>query len=232
MEMSSRDAHRVLTGIGWLSTLPTGVRERFLSVSETRALPAGTVIYALDDPPGGLYGVADGFVDVLIAPGPFAPRLVHVGRAGWWFGEAAAATGTPRRAEVKTRTQVCVVHISAGSVARLAGEEPRLWSHLAALTVYHVDAALALAAALGSDDLELRILATLEQLVAPWAAANESVTLPIGQAELAEIAGMSRTTVVRVLSSLADAGCVERRYRSITVSVSRLREELQRRGGL
>jgi CRP/FNR family cyclic AMP-dependent transcriptional regulator len=203
-----------------------------MSGAETRLLPPGTVIYALDDPPGGLYGVADGFVDVLIAPGPFAPRLVHVGRAGWWVGEAAAATGTPRRAEVKTRTPACIVYIPGGVVAQLAAEDPRLWGHLAALTVYHLDAALALVAALSSEDLELRILATLGQLVTSWGLANDSVSLPIGQADLAEIAGMSRTTVVRVLASLDDAGCIRRQYRSITVNVSRLREELHVRGGM
>jgi CRP-like cAMP-binding protein len=226
--MSPQRAHDALSRIGWLSTRPPEVRERILAASVSRAFPAGTMLYALDDEPGGLSGIAEGVVGVLIAPGPFAPRLVHFGRPGWWVGEAAAATRTRRRAEVWARTDVTAVHLPAAALGRLTAADPGLWAHIAALTVDHLDRALSFAAAVACDDLELRVLGLLDQIVGPWTE-DEEVDLPIGQAELAELAGVSRSTMIRVLALLEAQGCIRRGYRSVIVDVRRVRKELQRR---
>ena len=70
--------HEELSRIGWLGSLSTDTRKRLMSVAELRSIPSGSTLYRMEDPPGGLYGVAAGFVDVLTAPGPFQMRLVHV----------------------------------------------------------------------------------------------------------------------------------------------------------
>jgi CRP-like cAMP-binding protein len=191
-------------------------------------VPAGAVLCALDDEPGGLYGIADGIVVVLVAPGPFLPRLVHIGLPGWWVGEAAAATRTRRRAEIRARTDVTVLHLPAAALERLTAAEPRIWAHVAALTVDHLDAALIFAAALASDDLGLWVLGLLDRIVGRWAE-DQVVDLPLGQAELAERAGLSRSTMIRVLAVLEGQGCIRRGYRSVVVDVRRIRKELRLR---
>ena len=93
--VTQAEAHRLMTSVGWLSGQPPASQARLLAASEMRTIPAREVIYAIDDPPGGLYGIADGYANVLIASGPFPPRLVHVGGPGWWVGEVALAGMTP-----------------------------------------------------------------------------------------------------------------------------------------
>ena len=75
--------------IGWLAGQPVAFRDALLEAGDVRVMSPGSSIYGLGDPPGGLYGLVEGLVDVLIAPGAWTPMLVHVATPGWWVGEAA-----------------------------------------------------------------------------------------------------------------------------------------------
>lgn len=222
-EMNTQAAHQILSSTGWLSSQPLGFQVRFLEASEIRSLPANSTVYGLDDPPGGVYGIVDGFVDVLAAPGPFSTRLVHVASAGWWVGEAAAVTFTTRRVELRSRTQITVAYIAARKLDRMAECDPTIWRNLASLTVRHLDSAMLYAASFASTDLKLRVLMTLMRTIGPALDRGGSMELPIGQAELAELTGLSRNTMTRLLSKLSDEGYLRRNYGSVTVNVSRLR---------
>ena len=85
--MTPSEAAGVLARRGWLSRQPKDFRDRFLAAAEFQTAAAGASIYALGDPPGGLYGLAAGYIDVLIAPGPLPPMLAHVAGPGWWIGD-------------------------------------------------------------------------------------------------------------------------------------------------
>jgi CRP/FNR family transcriptional regulator, cyclic AMP receptor protein len=216
-------AHEALSRIGWLSTLPKNTRNSLLGACEMRSLAANSMLYGLDDPSGGIYGIADGFVDVLAAPGPFQMRLVHVASVGWWAGESAAASRTARRVELRTRTDVTAAYIGARHLDRLAEQDPAIWRDIATLTVRHLDTAMLYAAAFASPDLKLRLLMALVRSIGPLMDFGGSFSLPLGQAELAELAGLSRNTISRLLASLSDEGFVKRNYGSITVDVDRLK---------
>lgn len=194
-----------------------------LDASELRQVDANSTLYGLEDPPGGIYGIAEGFVDVLAAPGPFPMRLVHVASVGWWAGEAAAVTRSGRRVELKTRTNVTAAYISARNLERIARQNPVLWRDIATLTVSHLDTTMLYAASFASSDLKLRLLMTLARIIGPSIDLNNSLTLPLGQSDLAELTGLSRNTVSRLLSKLSQQRCVERHYGSITVDVNRLK---------
>lgn len=219
----SPKAHEALFRIGWLGSLSETTRRTMLNASELRHVPANSTLYGLEDPPGGIYGIADGFVDVLAAPGPFPMRLVHVASVGWWVGEAAAVTRSGRRVELKTRTNVTVAYLSARNLERLAGQDPLLWRDIAALTVRHLDTTMLYAASFASTDLMLRLLMTFARVIGPSIDLSSSLTVPIGQSDLAELTGLSRNTISRLLSALSQQGCVETHYRSITVDVNRLK---------
>ncbi len=222
-EMIPAKAHQVLSRSGWLSTQPKETQEQLLAASEVRNLPAHCTVYSLDDPPGGIYGIAEGFVDVLAAPGPFRMRLVHVASVGWWAGEAAAASLTTRRVELRTRTNVTAAYISGWKLDRVAEQDPAIWRNLAVLTARHLDMAMLYAASFASDDLKLRLVMALVRSIGPAMETGGSVILPLGQAELAELTGLSRNTISRQLAQLSDDGCVERHYGSITVNVDCLK---------
>ena len=221
--MTRSQAHGALSQIGWLGTLPKETRNSLLGASELCNLPANSTLYGLDDPSGGIYGIADGFVDVLAAPGPFQLRLVHVASVGWWIGEAAAASRSGRRVELRTRTNVMAAYIAARNLDRLAEQNPAIWRDIAALTVRHLDMAMLYAASFASTDLKLRLLMALVRIVGPAIDLGNSFHLPLGQAELAELSGLSRNTISRLLAQLSDVGCVERHYASLSVNVNCLK---------
>jgi CRP-like cAMP-binding protein len=221
--MTPPKAYEALSQIGWLGTLPENTRRSLLGACELRHVPANSTLYGLDDPPGGIYGIADGFVDVLAAPGPFQMRLVHVASAGWWVGEAAAASRSGRRVELRTRTDVTAAYIAARKLERLADQDPSIWRDIAALTVRHLDTTMLYAASFASADLRLRLLMALMRIIGPAMDLGGSLNLPLGQAELAELTGLSRNTISRLLSKLSDDGCVDRHYGSVTVNLNRLK---------
>lgn len=218
----------VLSRVGWLSSLSVSTRKRLLAVAELRRVPAGSTLYRVEDPPGGIYGIAAGFVDVLAAPGPFQMRLVHVASVGWWVGEAAAVSQSERRVELKTRTAVAAAYISAQGLERLALHDPSLWRDIAALTVRHLDTTMLYAASFASADLKLRLLVTLMRIVGPASELRSSLDFPVTQSDIAELTGLSRNTVSRLLGRLAEDRIIERNYRSITINVSRLKVVLGR----
>lgn len=213
-----------LSRIGWLGSLSAHTRKSFMAVADLRRVPSGSTLYRMEDPPGGIYGIASGFVDVLAAPGPFQMRLVHVAGPGWWAGEAAAASRSGRRVELKARTDVTAVYIAAPSLDRLSQQDQSIWRAIAALTVRHLDLTMLYAASFASTDLMLRLLMALVRTIGSGTELSGTFKLPLGQADLAELTGLSRNTVSRLLAALSAEGCVERHYASLTVNTSRLQE--------
>ena len=224
--MPRAESEAVLSRVGWLAAQSPDFRERVLEACDFRRIPAGTAIYALGDAPGGLYGLAAGLVDVLIAPGPFTPMLAHIAMPGWWVGEAALVTQTRRRAELTARTEVDLMHIPDSRIEGIAADDPSTWRRLAELTVHHLDMALSLAGCLASRDLRLRLLVTLHRLVAHAAHANRVIELPVSQRELGELTALSRNKIGRLLAQLEAEKLVSHRYGRLVVCPDRLRAAL------
>ncbi len=225
--MKLEDARAIVAATGWLSRQPAAFQDQLLAEARLVGAPAGGTIYSLGDPPGGVFCVVDGFLDVLIAPGPLPPTLVHIARSGWWVGEAAAITGTVRRAALVARTDTHLIQIPERAVIRLCAEAPETWRRLAEITVSHLDNALFLAASLYLSDLRLRLAATILRLFGPDSPSRSAAELPITREEIGEIAGISRNTAGRLLADLARDGVIEMHYgRIVLTDPGRLRDLL------
>ncbi len=205
----SGEAHRRIARRGWLSRQPEAFRENLLRRCELRSYAAGDNLYGLDDPPNGMFGLADGFVDVVLGFGPFPPFLAFIGRPGWWVGEAAAVTGTPRRVEVHTRTSAQAFYLSAEQLGKLAAEDPEAWRRIAQLSVDHMDNALLFVAAMNHADVREKVLATLWRLAGPERETDALIELPCMQSEIAELSGLSRNSVGPALRLLTGEGLIE-----------------------
>ena len=222
------ESEAVLSRVGWLAAQSPDFRERVLEACDFRRIPAGTAIYALGDAPGGLYGLAAGLVDVLIAPGPFTPMLAHIAMPGWWVGEAALVTQTRRRAELTARTEVDLMHIPDSRIEGIAADDPSTWRRLGRADRRRLfEMALSLAGCLlASRDLRLRLLVTLHRLVAHAAHANRVIELPVSQRELGELTALSRNKIGRLLAQLEAEKLVSHRYGRLVVCPDRLRAAL------
>lgn len=216
-----------LARLGWLGGQPQAFCDALLARAEVRTVPGGKTIYGIGDPPGGVYGVATGFVDVVAALGPFLPRLVHIGRPGWWFGEAAMLTGTPRRVEVSARGEARVLFVPAAALSEMAAADPLVWRRLSALTVLHLDNALFFAGCHAAPTARHKLIGTLLRLAEPASPAGAPVDLPVSHGEIGEIGGLTRNSVGPILQDLAGSGLITVRYRQIILTdTARLAELL------
>lgn len=224
--MIASQAVETLRTVGWLSRQSDAFVEAILAVGRVLDVAPGEQLYSLGDEAGGLFGVASGHVDVLIAPGPFPPMLVHIGSPGWWVGDAALITHTRRRAELRARGPVQALFLSEANIETIAAGDPQIWRRLAEISVSHLDDALSLAACLAARDRTRRLVLTLLRLAGPTAARATTVSIPITQGELGEIAGLSRNSVVRLLRRPELTDAVQSSYRHIVIRPERLRDVL------
>ncbi len=203
--------------VGWLAEQKESLREAMLARTELRERAIGEIIYLQGEPPGGVYGLASGSLNVVAALGPFMPRLVHVARPGWWVGEASMVSRTRTRVDITARAPSVIAVISAAAINDLARQHPDIWRALGRLTVDHMDNALLLAGCLLETDARNRIIGTLLRLSLPTPPDRGPVELPVTQGELAEMAGLSRNPVGPVLRELEVAGKINCRRRRIRI---------------
>jgi SulP family sulfate permease len=104
------------------SAMPPGLSPYLERIS----LPEGTVLLHQDEPPGDVYVLESGRLGVHArTPEGKVMRLASV-RPGVVVGEVALYTGTPRTADVVAETESVVLHLPAGSIARMEASEPEL----------------------------------------------------------------------------------------------------------
>lgn len=209
MERSS--AIELITRVGWLSRQRKAVQDALLAAAHYRSYEAGEVVYGLGDDPGGLFGLAQGELSVLIAPMALPPTFVHIAQPGWWVGEAALITRTPRRAGLAARSKSWLFLIDRSSVEKLAAADPRLWRNLAEITVSHLDHALVMVAALAQKKPRLRVLAILAY-IASTAGHQSDVTVSLTHEELGEMTRLTRNAVRKILLDLQSEGLLRTRY--------------------
>lgn len=206
--MKRNEVLRAVRHTGWLAEQPAAFREALLARAELRERAMGAALYRQDDPPGCLYGLATGSLGVVAALGPAPPRLLHIARPGWWVGEASMVSRTQTRVEVTARAPSVVIVVAAAAITELARRDPLVWRYLGLLTVSHMDSALQLAGCALTSDPRDRVIGTLLRLARPAPHLPGPIDIPASQAELAELAGMSRNPVGPILRGLEAAGAI------------------------
>lgn len=212
--MQISQATAVLTSKGWLSRQDAAFQRALLEGAVLRELSPGEAAYDLAADADGFYGLADGFLDVLIGPSAATPTLAHVARPGWWFGEAALINRSPRRGHITARTGCTLLFFPEHLIASLLRHDIEAWRRIAGITVDQLDLALTLAAGYTTRDVDLRVCSALCRLFDPG---DPELVIPISQAEFAEVAGLSRNAAAPVLNTLQDAGLIEIGYRKLRV---------------
>lgn len=220
MDLRHAIEHNARTG--WLSRQPEAFRNRVAAQCNLRFLKAGERLTSLDDPPGGIHGLASGALNIYLASGPFPPFLCYIAYPGWWTGEAAAATRTGRRVEQVARLDCTVLFLPEAGLKKLAAEDSETWKRLEQITVSHMDNALGLASILAGSDKRLRVLGTLERLADQFEPCKQIITVVATQSDLAEMIGLTRNSIGPVLSDLAQDGIIRLNYGELEIDRKRL----------
>src|SRR5688572_26558415 len=81
---------------GWLSFTPPEFRAAVLARIQLHEFEKGESVYRAGDPPGGVWALVEGAVEIESSPLTAAPHLMHFGVPGFWFGEAPLIFGVNR----------------------------------------------------------------------------------------------------------------------------------------
>jgi CRP-like cAMP-binding protein len=212
----------VLAEIGWLSRQPTDFQSLVARLGRWRSLDAGETIYHAGDEPEGLFGLAEGILEITFPLISDEPVVVHRAEPGFWIGDTAILTDQKRIITVSAATRVRVFVIPASSVRRIVEDDPRYWRSFYEQCVTNQETTLMLLAEAVSLSPRARIARILLRLALP------DGSVPGNQEDLGRLLGMSRSSVRRALSSLIEIGAVTSGYGTIAIRDRTILEKLVR----
>ena len=210
--LNRQAAEEVLLSRGWLSRQTEGFQAELSRWSVVQSMEAGSTVYRLNDPPGGIYGLVSGALAVSFETVLDGPRLLQHGALGSWIGVVPFLTGGPRLAELSAATDCVVLHVPLAAMEAMAARDPAAVRAFAQIAVENIASLLALLGILLLPTAERRIAASLIR-----AAESGSDPIPMTQADLAGITNASLRQVSAALRNLARQGLIEPGYRAIRV---------------
>jgi CRP/FNR family transcriptional regulator, cyclic AMP receptor protein len=213
-------AHDIVLRHGWLSQMPPSFQACVLDRCRAQRLAPGEPVYAIGDPPGGMFGMVAGGVAISVSPGRQGPYVAHLARPGSWFGEAAAITGQPRRVGLTATRETDLLHLPLHAIQEIVGQDPSAWRLFAVATVGHLDLAIG-----AYDDLMIRdpvrrciaVLLRLAGIQQPGSDASRPAEIDLSQEDIAALANVARTTLNTLLRRLEKAGHLQLAYRRVRI---------------
>jgi CRP/FNR family cyclic AMP-dependent transcriptional regulator len=213
-------ALEIVSREGWLGDAPSSFCKTVLHVCKLQDLKAAATIYAVGDPPGGMYGLVSGSLALSIAPGERGPYIAHFIRPGTWFGEVGALIEQPRRVGLAATRDSAVFHLPQHAIREILAADAGAWRFFFLATFAHWDVAIGAADDLMIRDHFKRGVAVLLRLGGCRLQTPPSATpieVDISQEDFAAMTNVARTTAGRVLRALEAAGHVEVSYRRVRI---------------
>jgi CRP-like cAMP-binding protein len=204
-----------VTASRWLQAVPKHLQEMLLRNAKSIRFDRDALVYELDDPPGGIFGVISGAIAIRTDDADQAVIYGHLLGPGAWFGEVSAILGAPRTVGATVVSDEAeLVSVSLSAIEEMADRSPDLWRALAGLTAMSTQTAVQAARDLMIRNPHERCLAVLRRLSSSL---GDDQDLPVSQDELAVMSALSRGSVSRILSELEAMGRIKRGYRSIAL---------------
>lgn len=198
--------------------MPADFRLALLEVCVARRYAANEPIFAAGDPPGGIYGIADGAIAFTVALGPPDSSVLHIGRAVCWTGLGPLLSGQPRRASLVAVAPVRALYAPLGPLRAILEARPSWWQHIAQELLIEFDLLTTAAADAMITSSTQRCAATLLRLAGsrfdtPRSGGIRDVQLT--QEALAGMTNLSRSSVSAILGKLAERKLIEIGFRTI-----------------
>jgi len=213
-------AHDLVSRYGWLSMTPPPFRRVVLDRCLLQDIKAGSAVYSVGDPPGGMFGLVRGSIAISIAPGERGPYVAHFVRPGTWLGEAAAFTEQPRRVGLAATRDSKLLHLPLYAIREIVVADPGAWRFFGFAAIAHYDVAIG-----GADDLLIRdhvkrtvaVLLRLGGCRQQTPPGSAPIEVDVSQQEFAAMSNTARTTAGVVLRMFESAGHITVSYRRIVI---------------
>jgi CRP-like cAMP-binding protein len=217
--MDRCEAEKILLARGWLTKQSQAFQQKFLARADMRTFNVGENVYRLGDEGGGISGIVAGAFAVYVAPSFALPTLAHILRPGTWFGYGPFVTHRTRTMTFSAAEPSTVLSVQFRALQEIFSTDPEAEYRIASLTEFGMDVAIQTISNLLIKDSGRRIAATLLHVTdtgrgkAPPAADGYYLT----QAQLGEMANVSRHVVNKTLSSFEENGWVKVGYNKVFV---------------
>jgi CRP-like cAMP-binding protein len=196
------------------------VREAFHASASRRRLSAGQIIYVFGDAAGEMYRIVSGSVRLFATRSDGREVVFLKFQPGDCFGEASLIDNETRPQTAQAVTDVELEVIDAAAFRKLRGAHREFDEALLRLLAQQMRFANSLFIDLSLNDLLGRIARRiLEAAEASRAACDSAATLnlPLSQAEIASMVGVSRQTVNKALQQMQGMGVLQTEYHRIIV---------------
>jgi CRP-like cAMP-binding protein len=207
---------RVFSKRGWLSRQPPAFRRLFIGLGRPIVLERGTPVCHTGDQSGGVFGVVSGGVAVKGGTPWQTPVLAHIERAGEWFGHGPALRGGNRTLTFIATEPTRLLQVPLERLRPQLQADPEFAARLAQMADASTETVVWAARDLLIRDSARRLAAVLLRVTAMGEvppADGEGYLLT--QAELGEMANISRHLVNRTLGMMRRAGWIDSRYNRI-----------------
>jgi CRP-like cAMP-binding protein len=218
--LGESEAREFMQRTGWLSRTPEEFSSRLLRNCNLLSFAAEQLVYDIDDPPGGLYGLVAGRVGVWIAPQERGPYLGHLMRPGHWFGVVSGAMRQARAIGLRTVRPSQLLLLPMAKLDALVSEDTKAWRYFTGLAEMNSSSAMA-----AVDDLLIRnparrcaaVLLRLAGLRNPVDHTPAVGDVDVTQEELAHLSNLSRSSVGTALRGFQSKGLVDLSYQEIFI---------------
>jgi CRP-like cAMP-binding protein len=212
-----QDVERLFAGRGPLALAEAAARARFLALARPVFAPRGSQVFAAGDGYGGLYGVVSGGIGVEGVTPHLGPRLGHVYRAGGWFGEGPAMSGSRRKLGHRALEDSRLVLVPLPALQQLQREDIGIARLLGVISEVNSNIAACTARELLIPDAPRRIAAVLLRVTGAHEGVEPSDArgFLLTQHDLGEMANASRHHVNRVLGELEARGWIAKSYNHV-----------------
>lgn len=216
----SEETYTLLQKVPVFEALGDDDLRRVSEVVVTRSFPKGQVIFHEGDPSNTCYVVRSGHARAIREhPDGRTITLTHFG-PGDTFGELAMFDDEVRSATVETIDDLEVLAIPGRDMRRLMGEHADIASKLVVSLGRRMRVANERLMRQSFQTVQSRVAIVLSDLVGQArveGAADGPVELRINQSEIAQLAGCSRESASRFLTTLARAGVTKQGRGRVTV---------------
>jgi CRP/FNR family transcriptional regulator, cyclic AMP receptor protein len=209
------------------AALPTTDLEAIAGMLRTRRYPRGAFVASRGEPCTGMYLLTSGRVKQTIAS-PDGKELVlgHLD-APAHFGESSLAEHQPHLADVVAMVDVEVLTLDACDLTRAIRLQPRLAVSLIAALSQRLRESIDRLEDLTFHDATHRVIRVMLNIAtARYELTGTPMIRGFTHYDIATLAGTSRETASRVISSLSKNGVVTVRGRTILVDLEMLRREI------
>lgn len=217
-----------LRAIPMFSDLSPADLDTFADMVQYRRYPRGAFIFNQHETGSAMYLLAAGRVKVSLASPDGKELALNYLEAPAHFGEMSLVDSEPRSADVIAVTDVELFSLDARDLSAAIQLNPKLALSLIATLSRRLRHTIARLEDMAFHDATHRVMRVMLNVAT---ASYESRGVPVIQGlthyDIATLAGTSRETASRIISSLAREEVVATKGRKIVVDLIRLRERLE-----